>query len=53
MVLGRIESVNAWHAGIWLEQTFSAFLTLNLLGLGLLVLRSWSLRRLDKPFAVA
>jgi hypothetical protein len=26
---------------------------MNLLGLGLLILRSLSLRRLDKPFAVA
>ncbi len=51
--LGRIESVNAWYAGTWLEQTFSAFLTMNLLGLLLLGLRSLSLCSLDKPFAVA
>ena len=51
--LGRIEVVNAWYAGTWLEQTFSAFLTMNLIGLGLLGLRSLSLRRLDLPFAAA
>lgn len=51
--VGRIESVNAWYAGTWLEQALSAFLIMNLLGLGLLALRSLSLRTLDKPFAVA
>jgi hypothetical protein len=51
--LGRMEWVNAWYAGTWLEQAFSAFLIMNLIGLGLLSLRSWSLRRLDQPFAAA
>ncbi|MFO1482066.1 MAG: hypothetical protein U1F71_01765 [Verrucomicrobiaceae bacterium] len=45
--------LNAWYAGTWLEQCFSAFLSMLILGVLLFALKSIMERRFDRWFAGA
>lgn len=49
--LGRISFLNDWYAGTWLEQAFSAFLVMVLLGTGLLLFQWAVTRSFDRWFA--
>lgn len=51
--LGRMPMLNAWYAGTRLEQWFSAFLSMLILGALLLALKSMMERRFDRWFAGA
>lgn len=51
--MGRMPMLNAWYAGTWLEQCFSAFLSMLILGVLLFALKSIMERRFDRWFAGA
>lgn len=51
--MGRMPMLNAWYAGTRLEQWFSAFLSMLILGALLLALKSMMERRFDRWFAGA